>query len=91
MQRGCFALATSIAQVTGIEARMAFGAQRRHPVDRCSSEPFTPMFSPTRTRLLPSKTMRVRIGVGPSMAQAFFAASGLTCLTFVMPTGSGGM
>jgi hypothetical protein len=76
--------------VLRIERRGALGSQCRHPVDASALHALACSEAALRTRVLPSKTMRLRIGVEPSMAQAFFAASGLTCLTLAVPAGSGG-
>jgi hypothetical protein len=78
------------AKMACIETRGAFGAQGRHPVDGRARVALARCEAALRTRLIPSKAMLSGIRVAPSMAQAFFAASGLTCLTFAVPAGSGG-
>ncbi|SAK62329.1 hypothetical protein AWB76_03224 [Caballeronia temeraria] len=93
MQHRTVASRATVSEMLRIETRGTFRAQRRHPVDRSTSLAFARRVAAFCLRLFPSKAMpRVEgIRVEPSMVQAFFAASGLTCLTFAVPVGSGGM
>jgi hypothetical protein len=92
MQRGCFASRASITKMCCIELRGAFCPQGADPVDRRVFFAFTIDETALSPRFVPSKTMPVcrSIGAFSSTVQAFFAASGLTCLTVAVPVGSGG-
>jgi hypothetical protein len=93
MQHRTVALRAPISQMLRSKTRGTLCAQCRHPVDRRADFALARRAAAFRERFVPSKTMPCVEGirVAPSMVQAFFAASGLTCLTFAVPVGSGGM
>ena len=92
MQRGGITLCASITNMACFQPRIAFCTQCPRPVD--SRIFFTVTFGKAAfyLRFVPPKTMPACLSIGafPSMVQPFFAASGLTCLTFAVPVGSGG-
>jgi hypothetical protein len=92
MQRGGITLCASIANMACFQPRIVLCTQCPGPVD--SRIFFAIAFGKAAfcLRFVPSKTMPACLSIGafPSMVQAFFAASGLTCLTFAVPVGSGG-
>jgi hypothetical protein len=73
----------------GVQRRFALGGERRWPRDALTlTLPFAAS-CPTRT-FPPSKTAAQVSGGALPMAQRFFALSGITPLTWVVPVGSGG-
>ena len=93
MQHRALALRASIAKMPRLETHRPLRAQRGQPVDRRARVTLAPSVAAFRARFVPSKATPCVEGirVSPSMDQAFFAASGLTSLTFAVPAGSGGM
>jgi hypothetical protein len=75
-------------QVRGVQRRLALRGERRWPCNPLTL-PFAARCRPTRT-FPPSKTAAQISGGALPMAQRFFALSGITPLTRVVPVGSGG-